>query len=223
MSWFCKITQLCFQYSLPHPLSILDDPPKKETFKRQVKTSILEFWQQQYRQRVATLPSLRYFHPQFMSLSRPHPILSTSPNPYEVNKTVVQMRMLSGRYRVGSLTRHFAADNSGLCELCGSEVENLAHLLVQRCPLLVDRREALLDFASSVAQQSPLCLSILNTALAGGEEAWVQFVLDCSTSPDTIKASQSDPGVLGILFKITRTWCYTLHRARLKLLGRWVC
>ena len=122
-----------------------------------------------------------------MSLSRPHPILTTSPNPYEVNKTVVQMRMLSGRYRVGSLTRHFAGDNSGLCELCGSEVEDLAHLLVPRCPLLVDRLEALLHFASSVAQQSPLCLSILNTALAGGEEAWVQFVLDCSTYPDTIK------------------------------------
>ena len=118
-----------------------------------------------------------------MSLSRPHPILDTCPNPYELNKTTVQLKMLSGRYRVGSLTRHFSADSNGLCELCGTEVEDLVHLLVPRCPLLVDRREALLDFSFSIARKSPLCLPILNTALAGSQEAWVQFVLDCSTSP----------------------------------------
>ena len=113
-------------------------------------------------------------------------------------------------------------DGSGLCELCGSELEDLAHLLVPRCPLLADRRDALLEYSLSLAEQSPLCLPIINTALAGGDEAWVQFVLDCSTSADTIVATQSDPQILKVLFKITRTWCYSLHRSRMKLLGHWV-
>ena len=222
MSWFCKITQLCFKYNLPHPLSMLEHPPNKIDFKRQVKNKVQDFWQIFLRERVTTLPSLKYLRPQFMSLSRPHPILSTAPNPYEVNKMTVQIRMLSGRYRVGSLTRHFSPDSSGLCELCGTEVEDLPHMLVPRCPLLEDRREALLDFALAAAKPSPVCLSILDTAIASDEQSWLQFVLDCSTLPDVIQASQSDASTLKTLFKITRTWCYSLHRSRLKLLGRWV-
>ena len=170
---------------------------------------------------MTNLPSLKYLHSQ-ISLSRPHQILSTAPNPYKVNKMTVQIRMLSGHYRVGSLTRHFSADSSGLCELCGTEVEDLAHMLVPRCPLLEDRREALLDFACAATEHSPYCRAILDTAMAGDEQVWLQFVLDCSTLPDVIQASQSDASVLKTLFKITRTWCYSLHRARLKLLGRWV-
>ena len=66
-----------------------------------------------------------------MSVLRPHPILTTSGHAYDTNKMIVQLRMLSGRYRVGSLLRHFSAEHSGLCELCGREAEDIVHLVVQ--------------------------------------------------------------------------------------------
>ena len=171
MSWFFKIRELCYKYNLPHPLTLLDKPQNKSAFKTLIKTNIQQYWQNFLRERVKTLPSLRYFNPHFMSLSQPHPILSTTPNPYEVNKMTVQLRMLSGRYRVGSLTRHFSEENSGICELCGTELENLPHLLVPRCPQLLDRRQTLLDFALGLAEQSPLCLPLLQSAMSGGDKA----------------------------------------------------
>ena len=76
------------------------------------------------------LTSLKYFKPEFMSILRPHPMLSTAGHAYDVNKMIVQLRMLSGRYRVGTLLKHFSPANSGLCELCNQEVEDLPHLLL---------------------------------------------------------------------------------------------
>jgi predicted amidophosphoribosyltransferase len=156
-----------------------------------------------------------------MSLLRPHPMLSSAGHSYDTNKMVVQLRMLSGRYRVGSLLRHFSPSISGCCELCGLELEDIEHLLVPRCPALEERRRLLLDYMSSVLSKSETCSSILETMKARNQTQWVQFVLDCSAIPEVVKAAQQDDLVYPLIYKATRTWCYSLHRTRLKLLGRW--
>jgi hypothetical protein len=49
-----------------------------------------------------------------------------------------------------------------------------------------------------------------------------QFLLDCSVLPEVIAAVQKQgEDILSHLFAITRIWVYTLHRDRLKILGRW--
>jgi hypothetical protein len=73
-------------------------------------------------------------------------------------------------------------------------------------------------------ESSEPCLLILDEMLTGCEddqELWIQFVLDCSLFPSVIAAAQKEPAVLQLLFRATRIWCYSLHRTRLKLLGRW--
>ena len=131
-TWFGQIEQICYQYALPHPLQLLNDPPEKEHFKKIVKLKVADFWKQKYVTQIREnkLISLRYFRPEFCSLLYPHPILSTAGHTYDVNKMIVQLRLLSGRARLGSLVKHFAPGNSGLCELCHVEVEDLGHLLV---------------------------------------------------------------------------------------------
>ena len=156
-----------------------------------------------------------------MSLLHPHPILRAATDTYSVNKMVIQLRMLSGRYRVGKLLRHFQPSNSGVCELCGLEIEDLAHLLAPRCPRMAERGALLLEYSRSLATKSPTCSSILDNIMHSDEETRVQFVLDCTVLPPVIAAAQHDKEVLPLLCKITRTWCYSLHRTRLKLLGRW--
>ena len=222
-SWFAQIRDLCYTYGLPNPLILLDQPPTKDTFKQLLKTNVADFWQSKFREkaRPLQLSSLRYFKPAYMSLLRPHPLLATSAHSYDVNKMVVQLRMLSGRYRVGTLLRHFSPGNSGICELCGTELEDLVHLLVPRCPALQDRGILLLEYARSILQQSPICLSIFESVLHSNDDTKVQFLLDCSVIPTVIRASQDDNSILTLLFKVTRTWCYSMHRTRLKLLGRW--
>ena len=131
---------------------------------------------------------------------------------------------LSGWARLGTLLRHFSPTNNGVCELCHLEIEDLSHFLYPRCPHLHERAEILLQYMQTVLKGSQACLTLLNDVLTGSRddhELWVQFVLDCSVLPEVIAASQVDPSVLALLFKTTRTWCYSLHRTRLKLLGRW--
>ena len=154
-----------------------------------------------------------------MSVLRPHPILSTSGHAYDVNKMIVQLRMLSGRYRVGSLLRHFSAEHSGLCELCGSEAEDIVHLVVPWCPVLQERRALLIEYIEGVLSESLVCLNIFKSILESSQEQQVQFFLDCSVIPEVIQAAQSDNSILTLLFRATRTRCYSLHRTRLKILG----
>ena len=189
-----------------------------------MKLKVADYWQQHYRALVNDLPSLDFFKPEFCSLLKPHPILYTATNSYEVNKMVVQLRLLSGRARLGSLTRHFSPGNNGMCELCDLELEDLHHFLLPKCPALLSRANILLAYMQEVLKQSEACLIIFGDILQQSRKdcrLWVQFVLDCSVIPQVVQVSQTDKAVLQLLFKVTRTWCYSLHRTRLKLLGRW--
>ena len=109
LTWFGQIESACYQYALPHPLQLLDNPQEKESFKKLTKLKIAEYWQLYLRKKIVEdkLTSLEYFKPEYCSLLKPHPILYTAKSAYEVNKMIVQLRLLSGRARLGSLTRHF--------------------------------------------------------------------------------------------------------------------
>ena len=67
--------------ALPHPLVLLDNPPPKDRFKSTLKQSITQYWQDLLALKVRgednEMSSLKYFKPRYMSLSRPHPILTT--------------------------------------------------------------------------------------------------------------------------------------------------
>ena len=126
-------------YQLPHPLTILDNPPTKVSFKKLVKAKIHDYWEKKLRAEAALLPSLKYFNPQFMSLSRPHKLWTTAGNnPFEVAKARVQLLFLSNQYPCAKVSRHWSAENpEGLCTypLCHAQrlVESREHILLY-CP-----------------------------------------------------------------------------------------
>ena len=168
------------------------------------------------------MSSLKYFQPQFMSLQRPHPILTTAGHSYDTNKMIIQLRMMSGRYRVGSLLKHFSPNISGVCELCHKGEESLSHILLPKCLLLQERKTHLIDYVRNILAQSDICADIFENILVDeNEETFMQFILDCTALPVVIRASQLDSNILPLLLKVCRTWCYSIHRTRLKLLGRW--
>ena len=85
-----------------------------------MKLNVLEFWQEKLRgeARKLQLNSLAYFKPDFMSLSKPHPLWTTcGASSYETNKACVQAKYLSGRFRTDTLLNHFSSDNSRFCQL----------------------------------------------------------------------------------------------------------
>ena len=97
-SWFYFVRNLGLQYQLPHPIKLLNGSLSKESFKNLTKKHVLNYWELKLCEEAAPLTSLRYFNPNYMSLSKPHPIISTAvSSPYEVTKARVQALFLSGR------------------------------------------------------------------------------------------------------------------------------
>ena len=219
-SWFNNVREICLLYGLPHPLSLLQYPPPREAFKKLVKSLVTDYWEQKLRMEASILSSLTYFQPAYHSLSRPHPILWTpGANPYEVGKAVIQLRMLSGRYRTAMLTRHWSPSRRGTCPVPScKEFETLEHLLIF-CPYYEQTRERLKKLWLSTP--NPYILQIATQALTGPVSELVQLLLDASVTPTVISLTQvMGYDILKCIFHLTRTWCYAIHRERVKMQGR---
>ena len=222
-NWFSEIRSLCFTYNLPHPLLLLRNPPTKERFKSLVKTNIIDFWQSKLREHSAKLEdkSLKYFKPNFMSLRKPHPMYTCAVTSYQANKCVTVARLISGRFRSGSLLRHFFPDKvSGICQLCELELEDVAHIILPKCLKLQERAHILRRYAEDTLSICAVAASIYENIMIKGKDdnMKVQFMLDPSVIPEIISAAQIDNNLLNTILRVTTTWCYSLVKTRRKLL-----
>ena len=224
-SWFTKLRQICLQYGLPHPLSQLETPMTKFCFKKLVKSKVIDYWEEKLRGEAIILPSLDYFNPHFHSLASPHPSLTTpGSNPHEVCKAVVQCKMKSGRYRTSLLSRHWTPRNPlGHClaPTCSETPETLEHLLIS-CPYYNATRLALVKLWTRPSDN--IIQTLLLTILTGPANQLLKFILDPAAYPQTVHLCQTyghTQDILNILFHLTRTWCFSIHKERLKLLRMW--
>ena len=145
----------------------------------------------------------------------------TAVTSYQVNKCVIVGRMLSGRFRCGSLLRHFYPHISGLCELCGEELEDIPHILLPRCPQLSNRADMLLRFANEKLSENKTALKIFVNIMHGKDDNnKVQMLLDPAAIPEIITATQKDETVLQLLLVATTTCRYSINRTNTMLLGK---
>ena len=102
---------------------------------------------------------------------------------------------------------------------CHETEETLEHILLD-CPHYFSSREALsLMWKSS---DNLIARDLAVSALMNHPKYLMQFLLDPSVVPDVIAAVQDNGSeVLNEVFHLTRTWCFSIHRDRLKFLGRW--
>ena len=222
-SWFVAVRSVCLQYALPDPLLVLQTPPTKETWKRLTKSKVIDYWEVKLRAQSAILPSLEYFHPEYMSLRAPHPMFLAAHSPFEVRKAIVVARMLSGRYRTDRLARHWSQTNpSGSCQLpgcTGTELGDLPHILLY-CPALKGTRSNLVSlWANFIAQRRYLYTLI--RSLTSQEKSFMQLLLDPSSIPSVILANKDNSDVLSCCFYLSRTWVHSLHLQRRKLQKLW--
>ena len=118
-SWFWKLRQLSLMYGLPHLSAWLSSKPSKLQLKSMAKSLVLKFWLNRLRSQAASLSSLQYLQTKFLGLTRCHPLFrSFGSSPREVEKATTQARLMSGRYRLEALTKHWVPWNrTGLCAL----------------------------------------------------------------------------------------------------------
>ena len=224
-SWFSQIRELCLCYHLPHPLDQLKSPKSKESFKIMIKKNVLDYWEQVLRSEASGMDSLVFFKPNYMSLTTPHPMWTTAGcSPSKVAMASIQAQMISGRYRTEQLCSHWSNNKTGSCLLspnCSSSVEDLTHIL-SSCHALQPTRDKLKSFTLEYCQDVPTIKELTLSLCTPSSPVFCQFLLDCSSIPSVILAVQNQgSGILNHLFHITRTWVYTLHKERMKLLGRW--
>ena len=219
-SWFLTIRDICKKYGLPDPLLVLQSPPTKSQWKARCKSKVIDFFEKKLRAEAEILPSLEYFKPRFMSLSKPHPLWTHAGSPFEVRKAVIAARMLSGRYRTDLLSKHWVRDNpDGLCRLpgCSNQEGNLHHILLS-CPSLADSRAGMIRMWSNFMVSNPNLLSIVKEYTITKDELFMQFLLDPSCLPLVISTSKNDPNILKNCLFLSRTWCFSAHLARSKLM-----
>ena len=76
---------------------------------------------------------------------------------------------------------------------------------------------------SDYLKNNPILIPIISKYTIGdAKDQIVQFLLDCSVLSDVISLRQRFGMVVyDSLFHLTRSYCFSLHKSRLKLLGKW--
>ena len=223
-SWFHQIRDICTQYGLPHPTKLLDNPPSKENFKKETKLRILEYWQDLLRAETMPLSSLSYFRPQLYSLSRPHNIwTSAGSNPFECSKSTVLAKMISGRYRTETLSRHWTTNKGGFCKAptCHQTPGDLEHLLIV-CPALEHVRSRLCRMMLDRTVQYPRLHAIIQQVLLSCAKVRTQFILEPMALAQVVTLYQ-DYGqpLVDLISYITRTYAFYIHREKHLIMGTW--
>ena len=98
----------------------------------------------------------------------------------------------------------------------------LSHILTE-CVDLAPARQRVFNMWADYIRDKPFLLPIIRkyTVLCTTTEQ-VQFILDCSVLPDVITLWQKQgSNVHDSLFYLTRTLCFSVYKARQKLLGKW--
>ena len=161
-----------------------------------------------------------------MSLVSPSPLLtSCGSSGFEAKKMLVQIRMLSGRYRTCFFRRHWSGDASGSCRVPGCKPDTpgtLEHIATGQCIGLSPVTNSAISHWITYASSRPHLLPILLSYAKGSPAVFLSFLLDPSTQASSISLSQLyGHTVIPDLCMLTRTWLYIHHRARYRALGLW--
>ena len=224
-SWFGKVRDLLLKYQLPHPLDLLHSPPTKECYKKLIKSKVIDFWETKLRAEAPSTLSLPYFHPEYLSLGSPHKILtSAGAKSYEVSKARIQLLFMTSQYPSAKFSRHWSPENPlGICSNGSCKeyevIETSEHILLY-CPAYNSARQNAIKLCLQIKNQHVHQL-VTNFFLTGPHKL-LQFLLDCSVIPEVISmAQQHGNAIYNDLFYLGRTWCFGIHRMRMKRLCKW--
>lgn len=220
-SWFHIIRDLCLQYNLPHPLTLLECPPTKEAFKKEVKLRITEYWLHILQSEAASMKSLVYFDPYVHSLSSPSMIwLSAQSTPIETSKAVIVSRIASGRYRCEAFCRHWTNSNGNcLSPTCDNVLGDVEHILLS-CPALDNVRAQMFQMWQAKTQDLyPDLSNIISKILKSSSASLMQLMMSPFSVPEIIALSQSQGReVLDHVCYLMRTFVYYLHKNKQKII-----
>ena len=139
-----------------------------------------------------------------------------------------QARMLSGRFRTCWLSRHWSGKSDGFCSLPNCQdiqplvLSSLLHILTD-CVDHSPSRQRVFSMWHEFLRDKPHLFPIIKKyTVESTPDQLLQFILDCTVLPDAIALRQLLGSELhDTLLYLTRTLCFSKHKSRNKLLGKW--
>ena len=115
-------------------------------------------------------------------------------------------------------TKQDMVQHSLACELCGSPVDSLEHVLVVCKATKEPRCRLLPELLNTVAAVQPLCALL---ECHSSPPILAQFILDCTSLnlPDNYRIPAHNPNISSV-FKVSRDWSFAVGSERLRLLKK---
>ena len=117
--------------------------------------------------------------------------------------------------------RHWSDNTDGFCLLpsCHQVSDDLPHILLH-CPSLQEAWDRVMLLWQDHLHAKPNIANICRIYNAECDNEATQLLIDPSVLPETIALTQKyGNDALQTLFYLTRTFCFSLHKYRLKMLG----
>ncbi|CAC5411097.1 unnamed protein product [Mytilus coruscus] len=115
--------------------------PSKYMWKKQLKTSINEYWSSIWTIECNTKSTLKHLSLQKDPVNNPHNIWKcVRNNQYDIKKAELKLKLVTGTYMLQSTRAKFSKNIHPNCKLCNESEETLEHFLLH-CSNLSDVRQ----------------------------------------------------------------------------------
>ena len=214
-TWAIYLRQISQMYGLEDPLDCLNrDPPSKSQYKELILTTITAFHEQELRNAAVQKEKMPYLNVSITGLKgKLHPAVTNVFTTHAVKKMRPHIKMLSGNYLTFE-EKSLQSGGSPFCRLCidVSEPESLKHL-ISKCEGTLEIRSRIITKMNNLCHDAGLNIDLKSFS----NELLVQFVLDPSSLNLKNRVSINHP-VLPSLFQISRDFCYSIDRKRIKVI-----
>ena len=212
-SWAFLIRKTLWKYNLPSPFQLMSDPPPKESWKRTIKQAARHYWGEHLKTEAQKQSSMAYLNIEACQAGKPHHVWSTvSTNPRDTMRATVKAKMLVGQYILQSQRHRRRQASSPTCLLCGLEIEDMPHFLID-CRRLQETRLTYMHVIERLVIKAACKNEWSN--IVHERKLLTQLIIDC-THPSLPAAIRM---IVSTLEPITRHLCFALHNRRQVLLA----
>ncbi|MEW8544375.1 MAG: reverse transcriptase family protein, partial [Candidatus Thiodiazotropha sp.] len=214
-SWFSECNRLLYKYGLPNIYTADKEISTLKKWKQQIKEAIDSYIHSQWVSDCKK--SLKYLNIDSLQVGKMHHSLSSLPNNVrDVKKANTKLRLLTGTYILQENRvkfNQYVVDDT--CTLCLANAESREHFLVECSSLEKVRQQFKPHIVQLLSQNNAEAQVKMYLSKA---ENMTQLLLDsslCGAKGGLVLSKEIDFE----LEKLTRNWCFALHRCRSELLG----
>ena len=122
-SWYIEVRKILVNM-------LLDNPMKKERWRRLVNKKVNGYWSLRMRQNAELYPSLKYLSTDEYWPGRKHPLIQQVNGPRDIPRVSTRLKLVTGSYVTQSSRIAFnQAPIDATCMLCGQDPETIEHVI----------------------------------------------------------------------------------------------